>query len=171
MKAIISTLIFIIISTTGFAQQASVEDRIFGLQLGLTSGISAYYEHKLNHSFALRTEVFTTWGYSKSLGFEINPAIALEPKYYYNLKKRKEKGKNIAKNSGNYLSLRSMYWKDPFYEDSRKHRMYLLPMWGMRRTIGEHFSYEFAAGGAYEIVPKGKDELGLSIDFRIGYTF
>ncbi len=47
---------------------------------------------------------------SSTTNFAILPIIDGQYRYYYNLKRRQEIGKNIAKNSGNFIALKGTYY-------------------------------------------------------------
>jgi hypothetical protein len=57
-------------------------------------------------------------------------------------------------------------------------RIYIMPTWGLRRHIGQHFNYEAGAGaGLGYIVPTKYNYsnegsfVAVNLLFRIGYTF
>ena len=86
------------ITIYGKAQDSGVEKNITGVQVGLF-GLDLYNETKIANNTTLRAEASlfpAIWGgdlYSKT-GFAFYPALTLQPKYYYNIEKRAEKGKN-----------------------------------------------------------------------------
>ena len=112
---IIITIVFIL--GNSYAQEASVEKSIFGIQTGFL-GIWAHNETKLANSIALRSElgfdaaIFA--GSSDATDFALFPTITIEPRYYYSLKKRFEKGKNTTNNSANFITMRISYQSDAF---------------------------------------------------------
>lgn len=92
-----------ILGVSLFSQEkASLEKSLTGAQIGLF-GAEIYNEARLSENFALRSQVAlypSIWGgdlYNKT-GFALAPAISVSPKYYYNLQKRSDAGKNISKN-------------------------------------------------------------------------
>ncbi|MBN2637676.1 MAG: hypothetical protein JXR65_01160 [Bacteroidales bacterium] len=110
------TLFFIVIS--GFAQTASGEKSVFGIQTGFF-GIWGYNEARLSNTVVLRSEAGLDagiWGgsyYSKT-GIAFIPTFNIGSRWYYNLKKRAEKGKRTDGNSGNFLSLKAMFHPNLF---------------------------------------------------------
>jgi hypothetical protein len=170
----VSLLIFS--TVIGYAQEAqvtekvSVEKSVFGIQIGLI-GIWAHHELKLSNQVALRSEIALS-GVNTGV---IEPLIALEPRWYYNLNERADKGKRIDGNSGNYVSLRASYH---FYTDSEAdkndlNQVLLAPTWGIRRNIGNHFNYEAGAGIGLGF---GYDDgrittLAPYVNLRVGYRF
>ncbi|WP_088324630.1 hypothetical protein [Polaribacter tangerinus] len=97
----------------------SVENSMYGVQTGLL-GVWGYNETKPNNEFALRTEIGLDGEYSYSdfdspkSQYYFIPSISLEPRWYYNFKKRAKKGKSIKRNSANFLSLKTTYNPDWF---------------------------------------------------------
>ena len=87
----------------GNAQEVNVEKNITGAQVGLF-GLDLYNETKIANKTTLRVEASlfpAIWGgdlYAKT-GFAFYPSITLQPKYYYNISKRAEEGKNTNNNS------------------------------------------------------------------------
>ncbi|MGS2737742.1 hypothetical protein [Sinomicrobium pectinilyticum] len=173
------------------AQEVSIEKSIFGIQTGFL-GIWVHNEAKLSSKISLRSEIgldagFQSGEYYQAVGvykgMALIPSITLEPRYYYNLEKRNGKGRSYAKNSGNFLTLRMKYFPDWFVIASDKNRVHtteqisFIPKWGLRRTLGEHFTYEAGIGiGYYHNFDESNivfDKSGVMMDFhlRIGYTF
>lgn len=184
-KTIVLFMVFFCINFTVFSQSKSehpsVEKSIFGIQAGLF-GAYVYSENKLSDEIALRAEVgmlMGLWGgsvYPKT-GYIFTPTLSLEPRYYYNFKRRLKNGKSIENNQGNYWSLKVNFNPDLFvisnYENSRvSNHITIVPSYGLRRTFGKHFEYEFTTGLGYVYdveLKKGASYLGLG--FRIGYRF
>lgn len=166
---------------------ASVEKSIFGIQTGLI-GLWVYNELKLSDKFALRSELglqfatATKENSNDSYSF-LTPEITLEPRFYYNLNKRSRNGKNTSKNSGNYFSLRSAYYPDSFTigNDGGYNfvpELNIVPTWGMRRNLGNHFNYELGGGIGYRKVfetankqNSNNEDVAIYIHARIGYKF
>lgn len=164
----------------------SVES-FYGAQTGLL-GIWVHRETKLSHEFALRTEIGLTASlviglYEETL-FGLRPSVALEPRWYYNLDKRAEKGKRIANNSGNFIAMRLGYISNLFtisnYDKAEfSNTIFTFLHWGIRRNLGKQFNFEAGAGiGAGYISENNiglEDDEGFefspSIYLRIGYTF
>ena len=83
---------------TSTSQNSTVEKSVTGAQIGLF-GLDIYNEAKLADKIVLRSETSlfpAIWGgdmYAKT-GFAFYPALTIQPKYYYNIAKRAENGKN-----------------------------------------------------------------------------
>ena len=164
---------------------ASVEKSFFGIQSGAI-GIWIYNETCLSRSFVFRAELGYSaqllWGTGQEEGFLMTPVITIEPRWYYNLQKRKSKAKRIDGNSGNYLSLQSDFYPtwgmlSTFGHPVINPVLALIPMWGMRRNIGRHFNYELGVGLGYVHYFPDKygygeqNNLVLNLFLRIGYRF
>ena len=170
------------------SQNTSVEKSTFGLQTGVL-GIWVYNEAKLSNTIALRTEVGFDFGIWETTYYDdydspflLTPVVVVEPRYYYNLKKRSENSKRIDGNSGNFIALKTSYHPElailntddaPVVSDFA-----IIPTWGIRRNIGEHLNYEVGLGVGYSHTfaeragySKDKSELELNMHLRIGYRF
>jgi len=189
MRKIVLTLIFcgITIIAKSQNQNISVENSTYGIQIGIL-GIWAHNETKLSDKIALRSEIGLDSGifggsfYPKT-GYVLTPVITLEPRWYYNLEKRASKSKNISGNSGNFVSLKTSYNPDWFvisnYDNlSVINQISIIPTWGIKRNIGNHFNYETGIGlglryyfGENSKNLKNKSEGALNLHLRIGYRF
>ena len=140
----------------------------------------------LINKFALRAELGLDAGiwennYTDESGLAFIPVIILEPRFYYNLNKRLNKGKRIDGNSGNFISLKTIYYPDLFVigtnEDlNLESDFMIIPTWGIRRNIGKHFNYEAGFGIGYihyreEYYSDNKSDVAVNIHARIGYRF
>lgn len=196
MKKIL-TLIFLGLNLNANCQTVGVEKTFFSIQTGL-AGIWINNETKLSNSIALRSEIgiehdFFVGDQYDGAGFILQPVLTLEPRYYYNLEKRNSRGKKTSKNSGNYLSLKTSYHPDWFVlnldEDITKTAdLSIIPTWGIKRQIGNNFTYETGLGLGYRIVyskpnyyngsAQNVDDVSTNrnqytpyLHLRIGYTF
>ncbi|MGB6035563.1 MAG: hypothetical protein WBG42_04800 [Cryomorphaceae bacterium] len=170
------------------SQNASVEKSTFGVQTGVL-GVWAYNEVKLSNAIALRTELGFDFGIWETTYYDdydspfiLTPVIVVEPRFYYNLKKRVENSKRIDGNSGNFIALKTSYHPElaifntddaPVVSDFA-----IIPTWGIRRNLGDHFNYEAGIGVGYsytfaERAGYSEDESGLELNMhlRIGYRF
>ena len=183
-KKILLSLLISLIYTVGKSQTASVEKSTYGIQTGLL-GIWVHNETKLTNQIALRTELGMNAGifggdfYPKT-GFLMTPVITVEPRWYYNLEKRQSKSKNIAGNSGNFVSLQTSYHPNWFvisnYDNLKTFNLItVIPTWGIKRNVGKHFTYETAIGIGYgHQFREGYGDLeGVSVNLhlRFGYRF
>lgn len=111
------------------------------------------------------------------------PVISIEPRYYYNLKKRQAKGKIIDGNSGNYFSIKAVYapvglaiLKDDTLNKSKANSCAIIPNWGIRRNINHSFNYEAGIGIGYRqyVSERSFENFGDIFPYfhiRIGYRF
>ena len=172
IKVVFASLL-VMSSYFGYTQNTtdtSVEQSVFGIQVGLI-GIWAHNELKLSNQLALRSEI----GLAGVNTGNIEPLIALEPRWYYNLNKRANKGKRIDGNSGNYFSFRTNYRFFDINKTDKRENNYLLftPTWGIRRNIGKHFNYEAGIGVGFGFFSDNGQKIGYASYFslKIGYRF
>jgi len=185
MRKILITLIFCGLTFITKSQNTSVEKSIFGIQTGVL-GVWAYNETKLSNTIALRTEIGFDFGIWETTYYDspflLTPVIVVEPRFYYNLKKRSKNSKRIDGNSGNFIALKTSYHPEwalfnsddaPVVSDFS-----IIPTWGIRRNLGKHFNYEagLGAGFSYTFAKRAgylenKSEMELNMHLRIGYRF
>lgn len=181
MKKIILILLITSVSFSQEKNNISVEKSIFGVQTGIL-GFWAHNEFRLSNEIALRSEVGLDLGISANSNDTktvLIPSFRIEPRWYYNLKKRVEKGRNISKNSGNFLALNLTYNPDWFYIGGEKNVeiisiLAIVPKWGIKRTIGKHFTYEAGIGlGGFIVLNDYETDNNIALDLhaRLGYTF
>ena len=189
MKTIIFTFLFsiILIGNSYSQDQAKVEKSITSMQIGVLS-VWLNNEYGLTDKIALSSEIglnsslFGGFSYDKS-GIVLAPTIMVEPKYYYNLQKRKDNGKNSSNNNGNYFSLKMSYSPDWFVISNYENinivpQVIVIPSWGFKRNISKKFMYEIGTGFGYRHIfykkigyTKDKDETFINLHLRIGYNF
>lgn len=168
---------------------ATVEKSLFNVQTGPV-GLWVNNEIRPADQFTLRTEVgLDLWTYDTNNdglnGAFLAPSISFEPRWYYNLKKRAAKGKNVAKNSANIITVAVKLYPDTFtiggHPDNVNipNQLTIVPKWIMRRHIGKtNFNYEFGGGVGYigylsdtnYNINYGSD-VAIDLHARIGYTF
>lgn len=182
-------LITILFFVKAEAQDVSVEKSIWGVQAGIFP-LSVYNESRLSDNISLRSEAllgFELWsGASSSTNWAILPYINIEPRWYYNLQKRAEKGKQIENNNGNYFSMQVI--SQPGFGISSTNAnfnpgLYAIPTYGLRRNINKHFNFETAIGFGYgcvfqeykkmdgSIYREAESGTAYSIRLTIGYVF
>lgn len=181
MKRLI--LVFFIITSLTVKSQNDVEKNLTGAQIGLF-GLDIYNESKILTNTSLRAEASlypAIWGgdFYSNTGFALYPTLSLQPKYYYNINKRVEKGKNTNNNSANYVSLQLKYTPDWFVisnHDNVKiyNQVYFIPTFGIRRNFSENFNYEFKVGFGYGTTVGYQNKITggvMDLGFKIGYDF
>jgi hypothetical protein len=187
MKTTFLTLILCGSTLIAKSQTVSVEPSTHGIQTGVL-GIWVHKETKLSNQVALRTEIgmdASIWGgtfYPKT-GFLITPVFRLEQRWYYNLNKRVSKSKKIHGNSGNYLTIQISHNPNWFVISNYDNvevadQISLIPTWGIKRTIGNHFIFETGIGFGYRYIfakkvgyLENEGEAVLNLHLRIGYRF
>lgn len=184
-KHVISLIVILFSGIYASAQEtsvaASVEKNISGIQLGYL-GIDLYSELKLTPEVALRGEVsyygeFYHSAFSSKPYYTFVPTVGIQPKYYFNLKKRAEQGKDVSYNAASYLSLQVKYL--PSYlavsnQDLVKANIIgFVPTFGLRRNIGNNFHFEghFGYGLAVSFAEEGRLGQLTDLSFKIGYHF
>lgn len=193
MKKIYIALLAIFLLQPVFAQdnqqEPSVEKSLFNIQTGLV-GAWVSYEARLSNRWALRTEVgLDLWYYEtyqltkKDEGVLLTPSINIEPRWYYNLNKRADKGKHIENNSANFLTVAFRYYPDLFIIGGPDNlyvpdQISIIPKWGIRRAIAKsNFNYELGIGVGpifyfkEESVVRSQSDVIVDLHARIGYTF
>lgn len=187
MKNLLLTAALCAFTFMAKSQDASVENSTSGIQVGYL-GVWVHHEMKLSDEIALRGEVGLNagfWGGSlhPKNSYALTPVITVEPRWYYNLNKRASKSKNIAGNSGNFLTVQASYSPNWFAisnnEDAAAvNHFSIIPSWGVKRNIGKHFNYEAGLGFGYRYVfwnntgrVDNRGELAMNLHLRIGYRF
>ena len=185
-KRIFITVILLNAYCIAFSQQVSIEEKVFGLQAGLF-GIWGHGEFKVQNQIAIKGEFGFENGfgqtYNNNTVYFLFPTLVVEPKWYFNLEKRQTKQKRIDGNSGNYFSLFMRYHPDWFVISNVKFGSVvpdfsIIPTWGFRRKITNHFNFEMALGLGYRYYfAKGhgyssnRGETALNFTLRFGYIF
>ncbi|MCM5661500.1 hypothetical protein [Galbibacter mesophilus] len=186
MKKILIIIVIVFSFQKVHSQNSDVEKSIFGIQTGFL-GLWGFNEARLASKLALRSEIGLNAGFFSGTfiedGFILTPSITVEPRYYYNIKKRNEKGKSTFHNAATFLALDVTYLPDWFTISNLDNVSVLdnvsfIPKWGIRRNIGKHFNYEVGFGLGYRFYfsdelahPEDKQELAGDLHLRIGYTF
>jgi len=175
MKRLSIISIFIFVTTLSYAQNDKVQN-VHSLKASFI-GLSYAYEQSISQKLTINLELMLAGGFgSNFIGGDywlVSPIMRVEPRYYYNYLKRAENSKNTNHNSANYLSLSADYqFGSSFGSNAHALRAFcLIPKWGLKRAIGNHFIFEFATGiGAYTSeIETWKPTLGL--DLKFGYSF
>lgn len=187
--AVVALLWFHVAMAQTTEKTASVEKSLFSAQLGVIGGF-VNHEARLSNNWVLRSEiglemvfyeVRPSSSYGKS-GALLTPSISVEPRWYYNLSKRTDKGRSIAGNSANFWALDIKYNPDLFTIGAPDdvyvpNQLSVIPKWGIRRKIGKsNFNYELGIGIGYLWCLDKEDYLdkgGVAgdLNIRIGYNF
>lgn len=188
MKKVLITLTLCGLTLFAKSQNTSVEKSTFGIQTGVL-GIWVYNEIRLSNSIALRTELGSDFGIWETTFYDDydspfiqTPVVVLEPRFYYNLKRRQEKSKRIDGNSGDFIAIKTSFHPEfaLFNRDNAPvvTDFSIIPTWGIRRNLGKHFNYEAGLGAGYTHTfakragyAENKSGLELNMHLRIGYRF
>ena len=172
-KLLILSFCFFTFSSINAQNQPSVEDGLFSVNI-LTPGLE--YEYGLTNSTTLDLRAGSGFAYRKGTfgeGFGVYPVFGAQYRYYYNLNKRFEKGKNISNNSGNYIALSgTVQGGKPIVGDLEYSEGYfgvIGPVWGLQRYYGAGFKLDLNLGGGYGFNESGGSFFSPIIGLRLGW--
>ena len=181
MKKIIFTILFAALSQLAFSQdkETSLKKDIISADIGLFT-VWINYERHLGGLFTLKSQLGLGFGwgqdfFSNGSYYTFIPIAIAEPRYYYNFNRRVEKGKKTSYNASNYFALAPMYFFKPFiisnnpYEEEYQSTAALIPKWGMKRTIGRRWNFEFGLGPGVSF-SNAETNATYWIDLRFGYN-
>ncbi|MEK6481126.1 hypothetical protein WJR50_26525 [Catalinimonas sp. 4WD22] len=163
-----------------FAQSSteSLEKHLTSVDVGFL-GAWINHERQIGEQFTLNANL----GFDGGLyggGGEFNylfvPSISVEPRFYYNFNKRVSKGKRTMNNSANYLTIATTFFPKLIEITNDRNngreiitRATFIPEWGIRRSIGNRFKFDFAVGYGLAIEEDGvAGQPALSLSF--GYV-
>lgn len=134
--------------------------------LNFSTGIT--YMGSVNGMNARRKSGPSGWIYS----FE--PFLNIEQKFFYNLNKRFEKGKNTSFNSANFISFRSLTLGPSIEGNLERKSDYdftFLASWGFQRSYN-HIHFLFDAGPLFVFDGKGNSGFfPILVRINLGYNF
>jgi hypothetical protein len=163
-------LLFLFFSITIFAQDSiSVSKDLFKIDV-LLPGFS--YEHGITKKSTFLVQFGVGSAAFNSDEIYISPIVLGEYRYYYNLEKRDKKGKNISRNSGNYLGGNIAYHFVPFGHQNEDFTEYttLAAFWGLQRTYKKGFYMNLQLGGYYAFDNDGDTAFGPWINYTLGFV-
>ena len=174
-------ILFLYSFNLSFGQETSSDTTLSSyLKLDLGGqGPGLTYEARLSNKMTADLSAGIGGGYEIAEGFmEVNygrPAFyfSFTPKYFYNRRKRIEKGKETSLNAGNYFGLRLKYVTPnnrtyPYYNSGFLVNIH----WSILRTLGKNWTFNshFGAGYAQDI-DFGFGTIYPAIDFKFSYIF
>lgn len=180
MKKQIFTVFLLGLSLLAFSQdnETVLKKDIISADIGLLS-IWLNYERHLDGLFTLKSALGLGFGFEKGAyidgtNYFFTPIVIVEPRYYYNFNRRVERGKKTSYNASNYFALTAGYFFKPFVISNSPYGEYqsgasLIPKWGIKRTIGRRWNFEFAFGVGLSF-SKVKTTAGYGLDLRFGYN-
>lgn len=147
-----------------FLNPAIELDRVTGKKSILTTGIGVGYGGGYPD---------LTFGGSGFI-YIISPFLDVQQKWFTNLEKRNQKGKNTANNSGNFISLRLLVRGESLAENvirTSNTDFAIGPTWGIQRSFGENFHFLFDIGSVYYFDTEGNGNIfPINLQFNIGYN-
>lgn len=169
------------------AQETVLEKSVFGVQTGIL-GTWIHHELLLQGPLVLRTEVGLNMGFWGGLRYGQNnylmtPVLTLEPRYYYNIRKRIQRGDQVQGNAANFFALNSRYHPGWFVVSNENVSIIpdisIIPTWGIRRNFGDsNFNFETAIGFGYQYLnykhlgfANNEWDTTMNAHIRIGYRF
>lgn len=173
-------LVLVCLLNLGFAyaQEEPQTEDTYGVKLGLI-GAWGFYEKAIGNDFTLNSEIGYIGGFLRGtdakLDYVFTSVINLEPRYYYNLKSRHNKGKDIAKNAANYLGVELYYVPDLLSSSNRagidvSKAFGLIPKYGFKRNLSELINFEFAFGIGYSWGEHNINGTVVGLDLRLGFN-
>lgn len=179
----ISILVFSVLSSVFYTQESGLlKKNLIGVQYNIL-GLEIYNESLISEKLVLRSDISMSLVSIRSgviypeTGYVISPLVGVAPRYYYNIIKRKDKGRNIRNNAANFLDVSLVYnpgWLSVSnYDVKVNDAVFLIPHWGFRRNFSRNFNYEFYVGlGIGKSLIKRSDIAAIpSLGFKIGYDF
>ena len=163
---------FCTLFTLNAQQQNGVEKGLLSVNI-LTPGLE--YELGLTNTTTLDFRIGTGFAYRKGIfgeGYGVYPIFNVQYRYYYNLKKRHDKGKNTTNNSANYLALsgavqtgKPIIGNLEYYED---YFGVIGPVWGLQRYYKSGFKLDLNLGGGLGFDDYDKAYFSPIIGIRLG---
>ncbi|WP_298778612.1 hypothetical protein [uncultured Polaribacter sp.] len=183
-KIIVITFLFFSFSLFSQALGKTIERSLNSIQIGTVGG---WFNNEVRFAdqFTLRTEIGLYSEITAGVGFFLAPEVNLEPRWYYNFKKRAKKSLNVTNNSANFLTVKTSYRSSLFeissFDDNlnrAEDSFSIIPKWGIRRSLSMKINYELGLGLGYlfyinQKYPSVSESDGLVVDLhiRIGYNF
>lgn len=177
MKIYLSTIALVISCVTGHAQNKLVQS-VNRINLDL-------FQTGLNYSrefpVADRSTVEGRLGvsshyYTGDFAMQFSPQIAVDYKFYYNIARKNEKGKNINNNSASFIGATAFSDLFPLNKlEQSENKNFLLGaavFWGIRHQIGNSgFQLNFLAGPALGTDGLSDKNFALYLKTGIAYCF
>lgn len=137
---------------------------------GIGGKINLGYERSINQSaFSITTNLFFLH-LTSSLDYRERNQLSIQiaPRYYYNLKKRMQKGKTANNLSANYFSFRTQ-WNIKIYNDFWQERVDFSFLWGIQRRLFERMFINYELG--YDFPSTYQFEGVFISELKIGLAF
>ncbi|WKS95412.1 hypothetical protein [Riemerella columbina] len=159
-------------STLCFGQEDKVAAHTYNAEIGFV-GAWVNTEIGLSDQWAVRAEIGTLPKWYAGVGTGWFLDASLEPRYYYNIKRRAEQGKNTTANAANFLTVGISYRPEKSFggQYTDYQSISIVPKWGIRRNLGDHFHYEVGAGFGFRHQFNDLNYGEIDLHLRIGYHF
>lgn len=164
-----SFFLFLLLLCPSLSYTQKVES-LHSIRLGYPD-ITYSYEHALRKQFSINMEAGVTWGWQYSnhnTTLTFSPIFLLEPRCYYNVNKRFN-DKRFINNSASFFCVTTSFHSAIFHEYRRSY-LSVIPKWGFRRAMGNHFLFETQIGGGIQF-NHGSSEFIPGLDIKFGYVF
>ena len=174
IKYKIVLIVFFVFNSALSQDKNFVKKNLFKINL-LSPGIT--YERGLNRvsTFCFDTNFSIGLSASSSSKLKVlaSPFIRGQYRYYYNIKKRELKGRNISKNSAEFIALSSSYYFKTI--DNEKLINYLdgitiSALWGFQKTYKSNINLTANAGLGYNLSSNQTNRVVPVINFTIGWV-
>lgn len=171
---------FMLLSMTAFTQETQNLGKV---QAGF-NGIGLSYEHAFSPKITWENTIGIGGGNAvndfpsgKQVSYRYDlgqPSVfaRTELKYFYNLTKRSEKGKQTAFNSGNYIAYQGKYMGENEYTAYHNQSLVNEIHWGLQRQLGQGnflMDLQLGAGYIYDYNTKASSVLP-TLGFEFGYV-
>ena len=143
-------------------------------------GIGYSYEKKLDHFITVDLNVGIGGSYDISedhFNYQLNPLkpslyASINPKFFFNNKKRSFQNKTQLLNSGNYFGGRIKYATKSISPNLYSNDILLFNIhWGLQRAISKRFLMNFHSGIGYaDNIDSTFDTVYPSIEFKFSYV-
>ncbi len=157
IKKTIIVVLLNFITFSSYSQEApSLLNNRFEVGVGLLYA-KVGYEQKLTNKLSVVGSLNYNMSYQNYNGYSETYSIGsikVEPRWYYNIEKRKAKGKNIKNNSANYFALEVEYLPKAMatqkfidYHTLFEYAINYSTTYNIKRNIGQsNFGYEYGFG-------------------------
>jgi len=175
MKQTITTVLFLTLSFHSYGQDSTAARLEPWMVKMYFIPLSINFERRISDSFGvdIGTGVDAGWGIEDDgqFNYVVYPNVNLMLKNYYNLKKRREKGKRTAMNSGNYWGVYSKFAFAPIaenFDNDYKWGLVVAPVWGFQRSYGSQITWGGNIGYGINMDNTGS-RLGRELNLNLGF--
>lgn len=188
---ILPALIMCFSLSIAYSQENTSNKTLVSKSIHSVSVNAADVLYRYEHAVAKKQTVFGEIGMGSNIAFQqdatgtyrwgmaLYPAIGIGYRNYYNIEKRINSGKKTEFNSANYFGanvtanpIENIY-TSKYYDASKQPTFTASLVWGLRRQLGKHFSFDFNAGPKVTDV-SFKDDVDLGFihaEWRFSYNF